>query len=73
MELQLDYKKVFVNDTNEELVCYEKTDKFAFLCPFSENEDGTLNLNISKTYVYSLEVGITPVEAIKNFVVEKVD
>ncbi|MEG1256618.1 hypothetical protein [Clostridium sp.] len=72
MELQLDFKEAYINDSGEELVCYEKTEKFAFLCPYTENENGSLKLEVSKTYVYSLELGETPVEAIDDFIVEEV-
>ena len=58
MELNLNFRENrFVNDLGEALVCYESTDKFAFLCPYKEREDGSLSLDIRKTYVYSLKIG----------------
>lgn len=79
MELNLNFgENGFVNNLGETLVCYESTDRFAFLCPYTESEDGSLILELGKTYVYSLEMftdieGGCPAEAIETMEVCQVD
>lgn len=74
MDLNLNFGQPFVNELGENLACYERTEKFAFMCPYTENEDGSITLKISKTYVYSLiieENGDNLAEAIDTIVVEE--
>lgn len=49
--------EVYETEGGMELICYEQTEKYSFLCPFTMKEDDeSLVLDISKTFVYSNKV-----------------
>ena len=61
MDIKLDISQTFTTDGGESLICYDKSEKFAFLCPYELKDDNTVILNVANTKVYSLEEGQTPV------------
>ena len=70
--MEIELTETYTTDKGEDLICYEKTEKFAFLCPYKVIDDNTVDLEIARTYVYSLEVkDDTPVEAIETMRVVK--
>ncbi|NFO56384.1 hypothetical protein FDB39_05725 [Clostridium botulinum] len=71
MDIQLDLNQTYTTGEGEEVICYEKTERFAFLCPYKLKDDKTAELNISKTKVYSMEIDDTSVEAIEIMEVSK--
>ncbi|NFI80964.1 hypothetical protein FDA42_09930 [Clostridium botulinum] len=71
MDIQLDLNQTYTTEEGEEVICYEKTERFAFLCPYKLKDDKTVELNISKTKVYSMEIDDTSVEAIEIMEVSK--
>lgn len=49
----------YVQDENKELICFDLSEKFAYLCPFSYIEDGQfLKLNTKEVYVYSRDESV---------------
>lgn len=68
MKNKLDIDKPFVTDNGEKLICYEKSKRFAFLCPYTI-ENNIITLCITKTKVYSLETGDTPIKSIETMLV----
>lgn len=50
--------KAYVTDNDVQLICYDKTERNSFLCPFEQiEEDGKkfLRLDVEKTSVFSNE------------------
>lgn len=71
MDMQLDLNQTYTTEEGQELICYEKTDKFAFLCPYKLLDKNRVELNIKETLVYSMQrQDETPVEAIETMLVE---
>jgi hypothetical protein len=71
MNIKLDLNQTYTTEEGKELICYEKTDKFAFLCPFKLLDENKVELNIKETLVYSMQKqDETPVEAIETMLVE---
>lgn len=54
MNLAMDTAAFYTYD-GQELICYERTERFAFLCPCRLQEDGSLTLDVEKTSVYPVE------------------
>lgn len=71
MDIKLDVNEIFTTNDGEELICYDKSERFAFLCPYKLESDDSVTLFIVQTKVYSLETGNTPVEAIETMLVSK--
>lgn len=70
MAVKLELNKPYTTVERVELICYEKTDKFAFLCPYKVLDDKRVELDIKGTMVYSLEqADDTPIEAIETMLV----
>lgn len=60
-------------ENGRQLVCYEKTDRYAFMCPFTKLDENRLELKIAETLVYNIENGDTPVVAIETSTVTLVE
>ncbi|WP_238860885.1 hypothetical protein [Clostridium sp. YIM B02569] len=72
MNIKLDLNQTYTTEEEKELICYEKTDKFAFLCPYKLLDENKVELNIKETLVYSMQKqDETPIEAIENLLVLK--
>lgn len=71
IDIKLGINNTFTTENGEKLICYEKSERFAFLCPYKLENDNEVTLYISETKVYSLEEGDTPVEAIETMLVSK--
>lgn len=70
MDIKLDLNQTYTTKEGLELICYEKTEKFAFLCPYKLIDKNNVELNIKDTFVYSLEAkDNTPVKAIETLLV----
>lgn len=69
MKVELDLNQTFTTENGEALICFAKTDKFAFLCPYRLDDEETVILLIENTKVYSLKEGNTPIEAIAQLTV----
>ena len=70
--MELNLNEPYTTEEGKELICYEKTERFAFLCPYKLIDDNNVELNIAETMVYSLEVkDETPIEAIETMLVSK--
>lgn len=71
MDIKLDLNQTYTTEEEKELICYEKTERLAFLCPYKLIDDNRVELNIAETMVYSMEQqDETPVEAIETMLVE---
>lgn len=70
--MELNLNEPYTTEEGKELICYEKTEKFAFLCPYKLIDDNNVELNIAKTMVYSLQTkDETPIEAIETMLVSR--
>lgn len=70
--MELNLSEPYTTEEGKELICYEKTEKFAFLCPYKLIDDNNVELNIAKTMVYSLQIkDETPIEAIETMLVSR--
>lgn len=68
MDVELDLHQTFTTVEGVELICYERTDRFAFLCPYNATDEGSVVFKINETSVYPLNLdGQTPIEAIESF------
>lgn len=75
MDIKLDQNQTYTTNEGLELICYETTEKFAFLCPYRLLDENRVELNIAKTMIYPMdcpkELQDTPIEAIETMIVEK--
>ena len=72
MDIKLDSNQTYTTKEGKELICYETTKKFAFLCPYKLIDNENVELNIGETMVYSMEQqDETPIEAIETCIVSK--
>ena len=68
MEIELDLHQTFTTVDGIELICYERTDRFAFLCQYEITDSGSVIFRINETSVYPLDIyDNTPIEAIESF------
>lgn len=58
------FYNVEFEDGVQELLCYDISNKFAYLCPFKLEDSGDIHADLLNTLVYSLEEGDTLVESI---------
>ncbi|NFE83109.1 hypothetical protein FDB41_11820 [Clostridium botulinum] len=72
MDIELDLNQEYTIEEGKKLICYEKTERFAFLCPYKLINDNSVELNIAETMVYSMDTqDETPLEAIETLLVSK--
>lgn len=54
--MKFNVNSIYGTDEDNELFCYEATEKYGFLCPFQRHKEGERNiiiLNIQDTLIYS--------------------
>jgi hypothetical protein len=69
--MNIKLNETYTTEEGKELICYEKTEKFAFLCPYRLLDENRVELNIKETFVYSMQKqDETPIEAIETLLVE---
>ena len=73
MKIEL-YEEYEIEDGTS-LICYEQTEKYSFLCPFTVSEkDESVTLDIMNTLVYSNNMpDETPITAIEQLTVTTQD
>lgn len=62
--------ETYTTEEGKELICYEKTEKYAFLCPYKVTGNDRVELNLKETFVYSpVNNEEYPIEAIDTMLV----
>lgn len=52
--MKIELHETYTIEDGTSLICYEQTEKYSFLCPFTvSEEDESLTLNMMNTLVYS--------------------
>lgn len=64
--------ETYTTEKGINLICYEQTDKYSFLCPYEITEEENVTLDIINTLVYSNAMPEdTPITAIEQMTIVK--
>lgn len=73
--MNFELNNTYATEDGVNLICYEQTERFSLLCPFSVSEDDeTLTLNVANTLIYSNDINEeTNMTAIQKITIQKQD